>query len=283
MVQTVRICMLNADLPVPNVHAQKAPTYGRIFHGLLSAAATQKVPKTIIESSDYDVTRGEYPPSLIEYDAILISGAVDAAYDDVEWIRRLDDFILDVYRNHPRVKIFGSCFGHQLICQSLLKDFGVSVGIDPKGYEIGVKEITLHKRFLETFGKKHQLQEKIRLQFVHHDHVVIPTPNTLPQSWMTLGSTEHCSVQGMYESGRVLTYQGHFEFDRFVNRETVRFFFPAWAPEALDEAMKAVDADDDADVAAAMVLDFFLERGVANKDAPECQMTGGLLTPPYGE
>lgn len=274
--------MLNADIPVPNVCAQKAPTYGRIFHQLLSAAAAQKLPRIAIKSSDYDVMKEEYPISLAEFDAIIISGSANSAYDDLEWVRRLDDFISDVYQNDPRIKIFGSCFGHQIVCQSLLKDFGVRVGVDPNGWEIGVREITLHKHFLEVFGRDHPLPEKLRLQFVHHDHVVIPTPDSLPHSWMTLGSTQHCAVQGMYEPGRVLTYQGHFEFDKFINSETVKFFFPAWAPGVLKEAMEAIDADDDAIAAAEMVLKFILEKGV-DKDGATYKVTGGLLTPPSGE
>lgn len=273
--------MLNADIPVPNVYAHKAPTYGQIFHQLLSAAAAHKLPNATIISHDYDVMKGEYPMSLTDVDAIIISGSANSAYDALEWVRTLDDFVLNVYQNHPRVKIFGSCFGHQLVCQSLLRDSGVRVEVDPNGWEIGVKEITLHKRFLETFGKKHQLSDRLRLQFVHHDHVVIPTTDSLPHSWMTLGSTHHCAVQGLYEPSRVLTYQGHFEFDKFVNSETVRFFFPTWAPEVLKEAMAAIDADDDSVVAAEMVLKFFLEKSV-EEDGTTCMVTGGLPTPPLG-
>ncbi|CAO2651753.1 Nn.00g000360.m01.CDS01 [Neocucurbitaria sp. VM-36] len=285
MAQTIRLCMLNADIPVPNVYAQKAPTYGQIFHQLLSAAASRTLPQTSIKSSDYDVMKGEYPASISGYDAIVISGSANSAYDDLDWIRKLDQFILDVYQHHPKVKIFGSCFGHQLVCQSLLRDHGVRVGVDPNGWEIGVKEITLHERFLKEFGKRNRLPEKMRLQFVHHDHVVIPTPDSLPHSWMTLGSTQHCTVQGVYEPGRVLTYQGHFEFDKFVNSETVKFFFPTWTPEVLEEAMEAIDADDDAAAAAGMVLNFFLEKGMetgVNKETAKCEVTEVLLTQPVG-
>ncbi|KAJ4376064.1 hypothetical protein N0V83_001345 [Neocucurbitaria cava] len=285
MAPKLRICMLNADIPVPNVYAQKAPTYGQIFHQLLSAAATQSLSPVIIESSDYDVMKGEYPVSILNYDAIVISGSANSAYDDLEWIQKLDSFILNVYQHHPQVKIFGSCFGHQLVCQSLLKDRGVRVGVDPNGWEIGVQEITLHPRFLKEFGKSNRLPEKLRLQFVHHDHVVIPTPHSLPESWMTMGSTQHCHVQGVYEPGRVLTYQGHFEFDKFVNSETVKFFFPTWAPEVLANAMKAIDADDDASAGAAMVLRFFMEEGVErgmDKDEAKCEVTELMLTEPVG-
>ncbi|KAH7402953.1 class I glutamine amidotransferase-like protein [Pyrenochaeta sp. MPI-SDFR-AT-0127] len=285
MAHTIRICMFNADVPVPIVHAQKASTYGRIFHQILAAAGRQILPNTIIESIDYDVMKGEFPASLADVDAIFVSGSAYSTYDDKEWIRRLDDYIFGVYCSHSKVKIFGSCFGHQLICQSLLKRFGVKIEADPKGWEIGVKEIALHERFRHMLGKNSKclasqsIPKKMRLQFVHHDHVVIPNPEILPSSWVMLGSTQHCAVQGVYEPGRILTFQGHFEFDRLVNSETIKFFFPTWAPEVLKETLEAIDSEDDAISAAEIVLRF-----LAEKSMDECAAThaidDGLFTQP---
>ncbi|KAF1939416.1 class I glutamine amidotransferase-like protein [Clathrospora elynae] len=284
MAQSLRICMLNTDVPVPTVqaHSPTHTTYGRIFQHLLCSAASKSIltPTITITSTEFDVTKGEYPPSLSPFDGIIISGSVNSAYDDLPWIRNLDAFIQNVYRKEKRVKIFGSCFGHQVICHALLNQYGVTVEKDPNGCELGVKEITLHQRFREAFGKG--VAATMRLQFVHHDHVVIPSMDALPRSWMTLGSTRHCGVQGLYEAGRILTYQGHFEFDRFVNGETVKFFFPEWEPEVLAEALEAIDADDDSVAAAKMVLDFFLEK-IGDASAGTHAVVGGLLTPPLQE
>ena len=266
--QVLRICMLNADVPVPRVAAERSATYGQIFHKLIAATASRTAPNVTIESQDYDVKKGEYPESLSDVDLILISGSASSAYEDLGWILRLDLYVQNVYLNHPRVKMFGSCFGHQLICQSLLKEFGVRVEPDTNGWELGVQEITLEKQFREAIekdipaGRSVSLSavEKIRLQFVHGDHVVIPSPETLPSSWMALGSTQHCAIQGMYERGRVLTLQGHFEFDRFINSETIKTFFSSWEPTRLDNALKAIDADDDAEIAIEMVLQFMQEE-----------------------
>lgn len=277
MTTTLRLCMLNADIPVPNVFAHRAPTYGRIFHQLLA----QALPNITIQSTDFDVMQDEYPESIADFDAIIVSGSANSAYDDLAWIHKLDAYVRDVYTHHTRVKIFGSCFGHQLICQSLLREYGVKVDVDPNGWELGVKEVTLHPKFRETFGKRDNgLNEKMRLQFVHHDHVVIPSLELLPASWMTFGSTEHCAVQGVYEPGRILTLQGHFEFDRFVNSECIKFFFGStWEPERLEEALAAIEADDDSINAARMILQFFLEDSMEREDASH-QIVGGLLTPP---
>jgi GMP synthase-like glutamine amidotransferase len=260
--------MLNADVPVPKVVAERSSTYGRIFHKLIATTAARTSPHVTIKSQDYDVRKGEYPESLSDVDLILITGSGNSAYDDLDWIRRLDLYVLDIYVNHPRVKMFGSCFGHQLICQSLLKQFGVRVEPDTNGWELGVQEITLEKPFREAMKKDHQADwassideaDKIRLQFIHHDHVVLPSPETLPSSWMTVGSTQHCAIQGVYERGRVFTLQGHFEFDRFINSEIIKTFFASWEPERLEDALKAIDADDDSESAIEMLLQFTQEE-----------------------
>jgi GMP synthase-like glutamine amidotransferase len=279
MTSNIRICMLNADIPVPNVFAQRAPTYGRIFHQLLAPAS----PKITIQSTDFDVIQDKYPGSLEDFDAIIVSGSANSAYDDLPWIHKLDAYVRDVYTHHPHIKIFGSCFGHQIICQSLLKEYGVKVVQDLNGWEIGVKNITLHSRFREVFGKRTEsanVAESMRLQFVHHDHVVIPSPELLPTSWMSVGNTQHCAVQGVYEPGRVLTLQGHFEFDRFVNSECIKHFFdPIWEVERLQEALAAIEADDDSKDAAQMIVGFFMEAEVA-QDGAGHDVIGGLLTPP---
>jgi GMP synthase-like glutamine amidotransferase len=285
MTPTLRICMLNADVPVPVIHQQRATTYGKIFHQLLCNAARTASSKLEITSQDFNAVNSEYPSDLSEFDAILISGSASSAYDDVDWIHTLNAFIKNVYQTQPQLKIFGSCFGHQLICHALLSEYDVRAEKDPSGWEIGVKQIVLDDEFRKVFQKTvssgRGVPRALRLQMVHGDHVYIPQSDALPVSWITLGRTEHCAVQGVYEPGRILTFQGHFEFDRFVNGETVKFFFPTWAPDVMAKALDDVDKDDDAVAAAIIVLDFFL--GAESISATTHSVAGGLLTPPVLE
>jgi len=61
----------------------------------------------------------------------------------------------------------------------------------------------------------------------------------------------------------VLTFQGHAEFDRFINGETVKIFRKlSWSEEFMASALEAVDRDDDAIWAAGVMLRFFLESAV---------------------
>ncbi|KAF2710173.1 class I glutamine amidotransferase-like protein [Pleomassaria siparia CBS 279.74] len=297
MAHTIRIAMLNTDIPVPAVHFARG-TYGNIFHKLLTAALPRISSNNdiTIDSIDYDVRNFEYPPSNSNIDVVLITGSASSAYDDEEWIKRLDDYVLDLYINHPHVKMFGSCFGHQLICQSLLRGEGVVVEKDPKGWEIGVKEVNLTEEFRKALQHSSlqsessmstsllkEVPSKLRLQFVHADHVVLPSGlSSLPHSWVMLGSTSHCAVQGVYQPGRILTLQGHFEFDRFVNTETLKVFGAKWDPEVLKQTLEACASDDDAEVAADMVTMFLFEGG-SRKRSRRVLGAGGLLTPPEEE
>ncbi|KAF1962339.1 class I glutamine amidotransferase-like protein, partial [Byssothecium circinans] len=265
MSSTIRVAMLNADSPVPNV-ISRFETYGHMFHELLVAAASRIHPDVRIESTYHDVVQMQYPESLADSDVVLITGSAASAYDDVEWIRRLDGYVSDVYTRHPHVKIFGSCFGHQLVCQSLLRPYGVRVEKDPNGWELGVKEIEVEDGFRKALGKGTQshsnsqecdgIPETMRVQFIHADHVRIPSLDSLPDSWLMMGQTKHCAVQGAYEPGRVLTMQGHFEFDLWINTEIIEVFGATWKEDVLEQVLNSIDADDDSEAAAEMVIRF---------------------------
>ncbi|CAH0059743.1 unnamed protein product [Clonostachys solani] len=272
---TFRVAMLNADEPMPNVVKERG-SYGNIFHNLLKLAAERVAPNVTIEAKDFDVVSLQYPSSPSDFDALLVTGSASSSYDDKEWTKRLDKYLLDVYDNYPHVRMFGSCFGHQIICQSILRKYGAKVIKSPVGWEFGVHEISLTAEFSKALSQPNQLSaDSLRLQFIHSDRVELPSPDALSDTpWTLMGSTPKCPVQGVYEPGRVLTYQGHFEFDRFVNSETVRVFCATWEPKEVEEILEEVDQDDDSEAAAQMVVKFFLEGRQA------VQGLGGLMTPP---
>lgn len=258
----LRVAMLNADTSVPNVYANLG-TFGDILHRKLLAAADRTHDGLTILHSVYNVVIGEYPNSLDGFDAVFITASAAASYDDKAWIKRLEEYVVMVYTTHPDIKLFGSCFGHHLICQALLKDHGVRVARRPGGWEIGVSEVRFTDEFRGAFAhvgstafekgclrlpnrlptpesesgddddKASGLIERVGrvvpnsayLEFVHADEVVLPSPESpLPRPWILLGYSEHCKVPGIYQTGRVLTMQGHFEFDTFKSEETMRIF-----------------------------------------------------------
>ncbi|KAH8656085.1 class I glutamine amidotransferase-like protein [Tricladium varicosporioides] len=267
MNQNLRIAVLDCDIPVPNVYAKRG-YYSDIFIKLLQdvASTNQELSQLNIQSRRYDAVGGELPATedLQHFDAIIITGSGYSAYDPDPWISSLTDFCRTLYTSHPNIKIFGSCFGHQIVCHALFSPPNHNiVSKDPKGWELGVQPIRLSPAFLSAYGpvsSNLSNPSQLRLQFVHADHV---TMHTLPPGFHSIGSSAHCVFQGVWKRGRILTYQGHAEFDRFVNGETSKVFGnPSWSEEFLGRALEMVDREDDAIWATTVMLRFFLEDAV---------------------
>ncbi|KAK2745847.1 hypothetical protein FQN57_003460 [Myotisia sp. PD_48] len=284
------IAILDADSPVPIVRSRRG-VYSDIFSKLLKEAA-QRINEKLkpvnpaqFTFSQYNSVQGQYPRELSTIDGILITGSSYSSYDNEPWIRTLEQFILNTYLNHHQIKIFGSCFGHQIMCQSILGRYGALVERNPRGWELGVHTVLLNPEFLASLpvplnqlpsyenSMQNQKQnpelvpsdshnedssdlKTIKIQFVHADHVTLPR-QILPSSWSNLGSSSACPVQGVLEKNRVLTFQGHFEFDRFINSETIKVFGAKWDPEFLTCGVKNTDKDDDANLLAEVVVSFF--------------------------
>jgi GMP synthase-like glutamine amidotransferase len=198
--------------------------------------------------------------------------------------------------HYPDVKIFGSCFGHQIIAQALLSDSYVPtqstfhVDHAPTGFEMGIQPITLNTSFTTWFPPLARANP-FRIQLIHGDQVV-PRPEalalatggtiSLPAPWLNIGSSAQCAIQGLYNPGRVLTYQGHFEFDAFGNSELMIEFARRgnWPAEDVALYMEQIkrsyvpgkEDDDDSKAAGDAVLLFF--AGL------DCVVSNGLMTPP---
>jgi GMP synthase-like glutamine amidotransferase len=221
----------------------------------------------------------------------LVTGAAAAAYDDLPWIPSLQAFIQTVHENYSFVRIYGSCFGHQLIAQALLAGQECSMGDSPSkisvepsvfGHEIGVHPIILDPEFSSRFSSFAQFSQErpLQLQLIHGDIVtpsqdIPPSPErlNLPDPWINLGSSEKCLIQGLYYPGRVLTLQGHFEFDAFASGELCRQFsrtynWPAFKLKSHLESIwgssQAIDGPagpyDDSKALAEMALLFFADE-----------------------
>ncbi|RHZ43367.1 type 1 glutamine amidotransferase [Aspergillus thermomutatus] len=324
----LHIAILDLDIPVPTVHAARGLYSSQFTHLLASAAArlSQSLDKgreITISTSSYDIIGGIFPPSHLllphpsqpsdsetdrirKIDAILLTGSSASVYRPHHhpWIPPLQSFLADVYANYPHIKLFGSCFGHQVLAQALVP--GCVVEACPGGYEMGIGAIALSREFLGRFGLSSPMLgeagatagataggegKEMRLQLIHGDWVVVQGERglrlRLPDGWVNVGSTPRCPVQGVYRPGRVLTLQGHFEFDVFVNRETCLEFGRrgGWDAEVVEGYLRAIEAgdgEDDSEVAAEMVVWFFAGEDMkvhADGDV-KMEMEGGLLTPP---
>lgn len=309
----VHIAVLDTDVPCYRVYAKRG-LYNTQFRRLLQAAAERinksgqelKHGEIQVRVTGFDVVGGVFP-SLeclrvdtaadgIVYtdtqpppiDALLVTGAAAAAYDDLHWIPPLQSYLQKVYSEFPLVRIFGSCFGHQLIGQALLgaepdaKGDQLSgkavVKLMPDGHEIGPHLITLNPKFARRFAplQRFSSTNPLRLQLIHGDAVVPyqelngekgTTDDFLEGSWMSIGTTDRCSIQGLYNPGRVLTLQGHFEYDAFATGELCHQFANTfkWSESRLSAHLEKIwessrhgmEDDDDSGAVAEAVLLFF--------------------------
>lgn len=200
----VRVAILECDTPFRAIR-DRYDTYGQTFEDLLNEAAkygAEDSEDVKLSFQSWDVcTAGEYPdPSQV--DAIFLTGSQYNAFDKDEWILKLVDFVQEFYATgKPMV---GVCFGHQIIARSM----GASVARNPKGREISVCDLTLAGPGQKLFGK-----EKLSLHQSHQDAVL-----SLPENLASLGSSPACAIQGLFQDGRVLTLQGHPEFNAYIMR-----------------------------------------------------------------
>ncbi|KAJ5205676.1 hypothetical protein N7491_003695 [Penicillium cf. griseofulvum] len=328
----IHVAVLDADIPCLSVYKARG-LYSSQFRVLLQAAAQRlnKTPETLqtgplaIHVTAFDAVGGSLPPletlrtnpkspaephvggPLSPIDAILITGSASSAYDDQPWIHAMQSYIQTVHTHYPAVKLFGSCFGHQIIAQALLGINSIPnhpptstfhVAHSSSGYEMGIQPITLQPSFTARFPPlaRATAQNPFRIQLIHGD-AVVPTPEaqatagqagvSLPAPWSSIGSSAQCAIQGLYNPGRVLTYQGHFEFDTFVNGELAQEFGrrAGWSASVVAEYLELIyrsrvpglDDDDDAKAAAEAVLLFF-----AGEDGGLTGYGGGsgMITPP---
>lgn len=74
---------------------------------------------------------------------------------------------------------------------------------------------------------------------------------------MNIGKSNLCESQGLYKPGRVLTFQGHLEFDQFITQTTVtnlKKTFEADYKKHFNQARQS----DDALLYGEVLINFFL-------------------------
>ena len=145
----------------------------------------------------YRVMDGELPEQFDPDTLYIIPGSNNAAYDDLPWIRELQEWIRKAAAR--KVHLVGICFGHQIIAQAL----GGQVERYAGGWGVGIREMeVLDTDLLSYFSDK-----KMRLIVNHHDQVM-----QLPEGAIPLATSDFCRYEGFRIGRHILTFQGHPEF-----------------------------------------------------------------------
>ncbi|TVR20712.1 MAG: GMP synthase [Anaerolineaceae bacterium] len=145
----------------------------------------------------YDACHGQLPDAVSACDGYIISGSRHSAYDQLDWITQLADFVRRVHQQQH--KMVGICFGHQVIAHAL----GGKVAKSANGWGVGVKPVDMQN----TRAWMHPETPSYHLLLSHQDQVL-----TLPDGAEVLGGNAHCPVSMFAIADHLLGLQAHPEF-----------------------------------------------------------------------
>ena len=137
-------------------------------------------------------------PEVVECDAYIVTGSRLSVYDDEPWIFELAQFIASALNKQK--KLFGICFGHQLIAHF----FGGRVAPAVGGWAVGIHTSQVENRSWMNGGA-----QDLSLLSSHKDQV-----QQLPEDAQLFASNDFCPMAGFTMNNQVITIQGHPEFSK---------------------------------------------------------------------
>lgn len=148
--------------------------------------------------STYYVSEHQFPESVEDYDAFMLTGSPDNVSDNFDWMQRLSRFVIDA--NQKNKRIIGSCFGHQLIAAT----FGGKVSINKNGWMIG--NYNLH---IEPEAKYSWMVPAAKNTGLYHFNLQRVT--RLPEGAKAFARCDDYSDFAYTLGDNILCFQGHPE------------------------------------------------------------------------
>ena len=234
----MKIGILDAEQLKPGI-IRKYGSYTDRFIHLLSPLQCKLFDS--LSFNRYDVFNCKYPTSIDECDAYIITGSQYSAYDDLAWIKQLEEYIQQLH--HRKKKLIGICFGHQLIAQSL----GGRVEKNTKGWEIGITATHI----TETFDWMQPARDFFFSLVSHQDQVTL-----LPKHAINFAETNLCPYSGFYIEDHILTFQGHPEFSKDYVKLIIKLEASNLSKEQRQCAIASLQQSDDHELITKWVFNF---------------------------
>ena len=169
-----------------------------LFTSLLGPLGIEVVP--------YAAEDGQLPQSIDECDGWITSPSRNSVLDDLPWIHRLGDFVMEaVVRERPFV---GICFGHQVLATL----FGGTVERAAVGWGVGVKEYEVTERRPWMVPAR----DRVSLVASHEDQVT-----RLPDDATLLMRSDYCPIAAFELGPRCVTLQPHIEFSTQISSRLI--------------------------------------------------------------
>lgn len=181
----------------------------------------------------WSVVEGDFPDSVHDAEAWLITGSRHGVYDDLPWIAPLEALIRQAV--DEGVPVVGICFGHQIVARAL----GGRVEKFPGGWAVGPQDYDFDG-------------QTMRLNAWHQDQVIAPPPGA-----EVIATHPFCAYAGLRYGDRALTVQAHPEFDDAFLTGLIETRGRGLVPDdRLEAALARLGPPNDADRIAARIATF---------------------------
>jgi len=167
--------------------------YDTLFHALLGTEA--------FRYRTWRALDGQLPDGPDAADAWLLTGSRYGAYEALDWIAPLEDFVREVHAQG--VPMLGICFGHQLIAQAL----GGRVEKYAEGWSIGRVEYRFDTAGTELPAFEALPDHAVPLMAWHQDQVV-----EVPPGAQVIAASDVCRNAALLYGQTTFTVQPHPEF-----------------------------------------------------------------------
>ena len=184
----IRLCILQAGDKNPKLR-KPVPGYAELYRAMFA-------PHPQFQLEFIQVRHGEFPESIDDWDAFLITGSPAGIYDELDWITTLRELIERIAASGK--PLIGICFGHQIIADTL---GGKAVKSD-KGWGVGVRKASITAETGMLPG-----MDSMNLICLHQDQVI-----KAPEGARVFAGDDFCPIAAYSIDDRVLCFQGHPEF-----------------------------------------------------------------------